>query len=1166
MRIVLVGLAAGVTIGFLVATGSAAASPHKHPACAHEKAGAHKRAACPGKRAAAKPHKKAAARLLRNATVGAGGVSLDSWMGDLAPQLRSRKLSEIVIPGSHDTTTYSVDHPLAFLAYAQTQDKDLTDQLNGGIRQFDVRVEYTADEDVCNDKTHCVWDYYAHHGSGFLDVSSSYLTLSSILDSIDQWAVAPGHEHEIILLNLTIDQKGHDFPTQACQNFGAALGGSLVTPNELQSNFGTSDPGQVTLGQLWSLSDPKGAARVIMKNDQCMDAADPSAGQWSTFSSGYYADQCTADGDSNLGTLGNQSYGTEKMDLAAARYRATEAGPGEPYLLGPTAVGGLYELDIQGTPEQDCLLTPSSMLSGEQQVLAALYSQWQTDPATQRNLNIVEGDFVEDTDLVTDAIAMDERLPGVPDAVTRLGAERVVIPEGYGGFVGPSAFAALASYQGQGTPGAPVWYTVSPATGVGFGTPGEGGSATIKVAADGQGDVNPGEYLNLIDAPGTWTVTASLGDSPSTASWTVVVVPASGLHLKAVACDSYPACNSPTVQVNQTYDADQDPLPAESFTVAAVDKNGVPLTGVPVTFDAGSAGAFAGASNSVTVNSENHLFNKRAAAPAFTAGIRAGTFPISVSSPEADNTLTLPVTITPDAPTSFVVTKGDGQATPISTKFPIALQGHWVDQYGNVVTDPPPADRVLTLSPSDGTWPNGSNSNVTVTPGADGTITAPDLTAGRGVLAGPDAAHSLIVKVGGASAWTLQVMPGPPAKLTAVGGDGQHTVAGKPFAQALAAEVVDASDNPIPGYPVTFKVTSGEAAFAPVNLRLAALVTGKPALLRRADPPRDTVTVMTGGQGVATAPVLTAGPNAGPIEITASAGVAPAVKQALFSLSVDKVAPSAPTIDGLSDGDAQVGVAFSGASDGSAPITSYTVRATDQNHPTAPPVTASGSSSPITVKGLTNGDPYAFTVTATSADGTSPPSTPSGVINVGVAPTIVTGPANGTVGKSYSSGFTVTGAPAPTVTLVSGNVPGLTPGSDGSLTGTPTQTGNYELTVQATNPVGIYSASVTVAIRSATLAAPPPASGARRVHATICATRAAHKPACAVRTLTGTFPPLQASAAATLARGNVTYAIGRAGADYRELTLTPRHQIAAGNYTLILRRPRRAIFVPVVLR
>lgn len=1163
MRIVLIGLCAGVTMGFPLAAGSAAGRPQQHSSCAHKQARAHKRAAC--------LRKKAAARRLRNATVGAGGVSTASWMGDLAPRLASRKLNEIVIPGSHDTTTYSVDHPEAFVRYAETQDESITDQLNGGIRQFDVRVEWTENDPLCGQSGDCLDDFYAHHGGGATDTSSSYLALSGILDSVEQWALAPGHEHEIILLNVSIDTHGSGyFPTEACQKLGTALGAALVTPNELREYVGTTDPGEVRLGQLWSLPDPTGAARVIMNNDQCMDVANPSAGQWgSTYSSGFYADQCTADGSDTSGSNGDQQLGTKKLDLPAARYRATKAGSGEPYYLGPTAVGGLYELDIQATPEQDCLVTPKSLVSAEQEVLAALYDQWQTDPGTRQNLNIVEADYVEDTDLVPDAIAMDERLPGVPDTITPLGVGRVVVPEGYGGSVGPSAFAALASYQGAGTPEAAVQYTVSPATDAGFGTRGDGSeSATVQVAADDQGDVTPGEELLLPDTPGTWTVTASLPGSPPLASWTVVIVPASGLHLVAVRCDvptlGHP-CNPPIVQVNQTYTEDQQD-PDLSFTVETVDKNGVAVSGVPVTFDAGSAGTFAGASNTATVDSNYYFFRRRAAAPAFTAGTRAGTFPISVTSPQADNTLTVPITITPDSPSSFVVTQGSGQATTINTKFPIALKGHWVDQYGNVVTDPPSADRVLALSPSDGTWPDVSHTSVQATVGADGTITAPDLTAGSEALAGPDAAHSLVVEVASADAWTLNVTPGPAASLTVASGDGQQTPAGQPFAQALAAKVSDGAGNTIAGTPVTFTLTSGEASFAPVNLLLAAAATGNPAVLHDADPPRDTVTVLTSDQGVATAPVLTAGPQTGAIEVTASTGAAQAATTVVFHLSASAGAPTAPTITGLADGDGQVGVAFSGGSDGSAPITSYTVNATDQTHPTAPPVTASGPSSPIAVKGLTNGDPYVFTVTATSADGTSPPSAPSGALNVGVAPMVTGGPGNGTVGQPYKSGFTVTGAPAPTFMLVSGNFPpGLTPSNDGSLTGTPTQAGNYELTVQAANAVGTYDASVTVTITSGTLTAKRPVSSGRRVHAIVCG-RADEVPACAVRALIGSFPPLGTSAAATLRRGTVTYAVGRTAAHYGELTLSGRRMITAGRYMLILQRAHDAIFVPVTVQ
>jgi len=177
------------------------------------------------------------------------------------------------------------------------------------------------------------------------------------------------------------------------------------------------------------------------------------------------------------------------------------------------------------------------------------------------------------------------------------------------------------------------------------------------------------------------------------------------------------------------------------------------------------------------------------------------------------------------------------------------------------------------------------------------------------------------------------------------------------------------------------------------------------------------------------------------------------------------VAPGAPTVTSLANGDGQVGVSFVDADPGTSPITSYEVTATDLSDPTAPPQTAKGPGSPITVKGLTNGDTYVFTVTATSADGTSPPSAPSGRLNVGVVPVIQSGPADGVVGQPYSSRFVITGAPSSTVAQLSGELPpGLTLSSDGALTGTPTTAGSYPFTVRADNHVGIADASVTVKI------------------------------------------------------------------------------------------------------
>jgi hypothetical protein len=176
------------------------------------------------------------------------------------------------------------------------------------------------------------------------------------------------------------------------------------------------------------------------------------------------------------------------------------------------------------------------------------------------------------------------------------------------------------------------------------------------------------------------------------------------------------------------------------------------------------------------------------------------------------------------------------------------------------------------------------------------------------------------------------------------------------------------------------------------------------------------------------------------------------------------VAPAAPTITGLTNGDGKVSVAFADTDPGTSPITSYTVTATDDSNANGTR-TATGPSSPVEVSGLINGDTYEFTVTATSAFGTSPPSASSGRLNVGVGPALPGDPADGTVGTSYSSGFNATGAPPPTVTQVSGDLPpGLTLNKDGTLEGTPSQAGSYTFTVQATNDVNFVSKTVTVTI------------------------------------------------------------------------------------------------------
>lgn len=90
-------------------------------------------------------------------------------------------------------------------------------------------------------------------------------------------------------------------------------------------------------------------------------------------------------------------------------------------------------------------------------------------------------------------------------------------------------------------------------------------------------------------------------------------------------------------------------------------------------------------------------------------------------------------------------------------------------------------------------------------------------------------------------------------------------------------------------------------------------------------------------------------------------------------------APGAPTGVSAQAGSQSAIVSFSPpASNGGAPITSYTVTASPGG------ATATGSGSPITVTGLTNGTSYTFTVTATNSAGTGSASSASSAVTPAV--------------------------------------------------------------------------------------------------------------------------------------------------------------------------------------
>jgi hypothetical protein len=335
-------------------------------------------------------------------------------MHDLAPHLSNRTLSDIVIPGSHDAGTYSLDPDVNNDAI--TQSEDLIHQLNDGAREFDIRVRATKG------------GYYLNHG----EAVSPWLRLNRIFKDVSEWATnkpgsagaGPGpRNQEIIMLNLSVDGA---VPIADCQSFAQQLGDALVTPAMLQADFGTSDPGQVTLRQLWSLPNSKHAARVIMDNSQCLDAADPFAGRWNPdppFGKGdaqsYYANQCSASGlEDQPAQPPTQGIGIWPPVSSAVKSRSTDgSGDGPPTPFGPSMVGGVYTLFIQGTPDDlsdVCNIAPQKMLRDQKTVLARLVAQWRKDPNTKSNLSVISGDFFQETDLVDNVMAMNATWPAAP--------------------------------------------------------------------------------------------------------------------------------------------------------------------------------------------------------------------------------------------------------------------------------------------------------------------------------------------------------------------------------------------------------------------------------------------------------------------------------------------------------------------------------------------------------------------------------------------------------------------------------------------------------------------------------------------------------------------------------------------------------------------------------
>ncbi len=122
----------------------------------------------------------------------AAGSSNEHWMKDNWEYIKDKKLSELVIPGTHDSGTYAFSAGIGTgVNTAKTQNVSIGDQLRDGIRYFDLRVKEVRHSGCADPST--LW---INHG-----MFDSY-RLQVALDEIRSFLDKKGNENEIVVLDF----------------------------------------------------------------------------------------------------------------------------------------------------------------------------------------------------------------------------------------------------------------------------------------------------------------------------------------------------------------------------------------------------------------------------------------------------------------------------------------------------------------------------------------------------------------------------------------------------------------------------------------------------------------------------------------------------------------------------------------------------------------------------------------------------------------------------------------------------------------------------------------------------------------------------------------------------------------------------------------------------
>ena len=435
----------------------------------------------------------------------------DHWMADQKDSIGQRPLRQVVIPGSHDAATYD-DFSCPYgldgqhecwpwgpveADYTKAQSQDITAQLNAGSRYLDLRFSYFDQGSGYGGK-----DFYNFHGTDKNNNPNvSYLRMSKVLVDIVNWINQPGHEREIVWLDLEVYREDQD-PSQSKAICDATLGWQLAQGKVLQSSMLPPNTAltDMSMNEIWALP---GHPQIIVTGWSSCTGDDPMT------KGGAYADACS----------GQYIWDTISPELDARK----------DWMTGKL-VTGAYNLAIQGTPFGSNGPTCVSTILGlapEQawplyklQVLNPFLNS--NDRPARANLNVVSGDYLGDPageegwPIVSTALSLNEdsSIPVALSWTKDLGGSVTAScndPSGYG----PTTMVVYPVVQGPQSPNLKTFNA-------GQGSPGAQGSVSLS-DFPGAGPAPDGSYL--VAACARWGSPLDPPGSASGAQISRIVIP-----------------------------------------------------------------------------------------------------------------------------------------------------------------------------------------------------------------------------------------------------------------------------------------------------------------------------------------------------------------------------------------------------------------------------------------------------------------------------------------------------------------------------------------------------------------------------------------------------------------------------------------------------------------